>query len=175
MQFTKNSTHLLRAISITQRPDGSLKASEPSQKGLELFMATSGDKLEAACKGVAIEAAGGGEWWFDIYELDASEGIDEPLFTRVRTHTNKVAGGEGAIKYVTSQQRSQPAGGRVQSQVTPRDPVAAYHAARAVVEAKEKELAAARVALAKAIANVQSVRKAAAEIEEIEGLEAAEA
>lgn len=164
MSFTKNSTHLLRGMSVTVRPDGTLKASEPSQKGTHLFMAPSGDKLEAACQAYVITEAGSGEAWCDLYALHQTVGADEPMARNVRVNRNKIVGDEAGVKYVTGR-RPSSSGAPVQAKVAPSDPLALYAEAVKKVEAAQLALENARKELAARKVVLQQIAAVAAALE----------
>lgn len=157
-QFTVNTTYSLRAISITNRANG-LKASEPSQTPFEQgakFVAPDGDLQAPSCTFVAVEAAGGGEWWGQILTLEGGgTGYD-----RVRVSTNKVAGTQAATAYLDRPKgKAAPANGHA------KDPLSRFNAALSKKEAAEKALQLANDELIAAAKALQALKASLATAE----------
>lgn len=157
--FAKGATYSLRGLTVTQKDSG-LKASEPSVKGLHTFMNPSGNKLDVAIEDVvAVEPAGGGEYWCQIPGVDGL----------VRVHPNKIHGSEAAADYVFNRKGSSSNGATGATKKSD-NPVEIYRAAKKEVTRLQEALEKAEMQLLEAEENMKLLAKLAAETLEADGV-----
>lgn len=146
-QFVKNETFSIRAVSISVRPDGTLKASEPSVSGIA--------SLPDGTQVVALEPFKGGEWLCRVEGVPALEGKS------VRVDRNKIMGSAAAVKYVQGRVQGTPANGKGTI-----NPIERLKAAKAAKEQAEKNLAAAAAEVSAAQEAIRELAAMAKELEE---------